>query len=289
MAPLARQASEQDARDATVRAAEIAEQGLRLSRRQVLLGTAGLATTVVAGWLGVAATRNLWPFDNQTSLPPRSVAELAADLKANDSTVRQAAVSALAARLRLGDPDRAAAIGALTNFLQGDHATLRPPGKDTKAPPELSNAFMALGQANVSMNEIDLRESDLAGLDVRHVAFAEGIPLYDATLVSAVITDGVIGGSNAQHLKLDNAWLGQCKINSWFLGHASMRNLRAPGTTFLECIFAGADVTGADFSRSTFVNCDFDGKRLIASAQHDPIIWDATNPPTWPPGFSPDI
>lgn len=289
MAPLPRQASEQDARDATVRAAEIAEQGLRLSRRQVLLGAAGLATTAVAGWLGVAATRNLWPFDDNVGMRSRSVSDLAADLKSGDSTVRQAAVSALAARLRLGDPDREGAIGALTNFLQGDHTQLRPPGNTTKAPPELSDAFMALGQANVSMNQIDLRESDLAGLDVRHVAFTEGIPLYDANLSAAVITDGVIGGSNAQHLKLDSAWLGQSKINSWFLGHASMRNLRAPGTTFLECIFAGADVTGADFSRSTFVNCDFDGKRLIASAQHDPITWDANNPPTWPPGFTPDI
>jgi uncharacterized protein YjbI with pentapeptide repeats len=80
-----------------------------------------------------------------------------------------------------------------------------------------------------------------------------------------------IGGGNIQEVRLDGAWFGGCRLTRWFLGHASLRRIYAPGTTFVDCNFAGADLTNADFSKSVFVNCDFDGRTLIKSAQHDPI------------------
>ncbi|MDX3002039.1 pentapeptide repeat-containing protein [Kribbella solani] len=275
-------ASEQEARDATVRATGIAEDGYRRNRRQLLLGVAGLGLTSVTAWLGIAATKDFWPFGS-ASASRRTVGEIDGDLPSGRGERRQVAVAELARRSSLGDPDREAAVAALARFLRGDHATIRSAG--IRDPSELSDAFMALGRANVATEVADFRYADLAGLDVRDIAFPDGLALFQANLRNLIMTGADIGGGNMQEARLDNAWLGGCRLTRWFLGHASLLDVYAPGTTFTDRIFAGADVTKADFSKSVFVNCDFDGRMLIRSAQYDPIHWDSGRPPRWPVGF----
>lgn len=280
-------ATEQAARDAAVRQAALTEQGLHLSRRQLSVGLIGISLTAVFGWLGIAASKDYWPFDTAGTPNTReSVQLLAADLAADSPERRRAAVAALAARTVPGHVDRDAAIAALVAFLRKDHTAIRQQAKDGKTPPELSDAFTVLGQANVRSDQVDLRYADLAGIDVRSLNFPEGLPLYGANLSRAVITTSKIGGCNASTVDLSNAWLGACELTAWNLIDAKLAGGTFPGTLFNGCVLAGADLTGADFASTTFKACDFDGRTLIAAGQNNPVTWDPANPPTWPHGFS---
>lgn len=124
------------------------------------------------------------------------------------------------------------------------------------------------------------------GLDVADVTFAEGITAYGADLSGAVIIGSTIAAGNMGETDFEDAWLGDCTLTGWNLIGANLRHLRAPGTTFERCWFAHADATGADFSTSSFHDCEFDGQNLGEWDRDAVIRWDTDQPPVWPPGFT---
>lgn len=269
MARPAHNATEQEARNAAV-------EQVGLGRRQVLVGVATFGLTGIGIYLGVAATRDLYPFSASAVGDPTegsdvaTVGELAEGLTSSMSEVRQASVRELANRATSQRQDRVAAQGALTAFLQSKnrYSTVDP---DTgKAPPEVSLAFRALGQAGLTDDAPDLRYANLAGVEVSGVEFKTGVPLYGANLDGASITDSLIGSSNVADSSFKGAWLGGCTISGWNLVGAQLQHLRAPGTRFAQCTFAGADLSGADFSTSTFAGCDFTGDLLSAALSRQP-------------------
>jgi uncharacterized protein YjbI with pentapeptide repeats len=269
--------TEQEARNATV-------EGTKIARRTFIATMVSLPI----GYLGIAATGDLWPFTSEEqSLTNLTVGRLAEELGSPSSATRRAAVTALSQRLDFDDPDRPAAITALAALLNStDHIALREGVPADKAPPELNAAFEALGRANVTSEQMDLRGADLRGLEVTRVEFAGGLTLYGADLRDAVITYGDIKGGNMGDAIFDGAWFGGCTIEGWNLIGAGLRFVNAPKTLFINCNFANADVSGANFSTTTFRDCDFDGRNLADFAKDYRVLWDEGKQPSWPPGFS---
>lgn len=278
-----RRATEQDSWDAAV-------QGVGVARRALLVAAIGLPVALLGSYAGVAATKNYWPFDSgDEANKSRSVGELAADLDSPSSSTRLAAVTALGSRLKYEHPDRKAAIAALIGFLaRRDHSNIRSDIPEDKSPPEINSAFVALGRNNVSYvnDRLDLRYADLRGLEAGRVGFSDGIPLYGANLSNAVITDSEISSSNMQEAILERAWFGGCNLTSLMLPGANMKNVFAPSTTFVSCEFSNVDISGANFSKSVFKDCRFDGRALSANARDWIVRWDDSNPPSWPDGFT---
>ncbi len=275
-------ASEQDARNATVEGLHVAKQGVRLTRRSILVGA---VIGIGGAYIGAAASRDLWPFEESANAASqgRPVAELATGISSREPAIRKAAVAGLAAKIEQQAPDRVEAIAALTAFVStADHSSLR---VGTRAP-ELDSALVALGGAHLRSTDLDLRYADLQYIDVAGLQFTDGVPLYGAKLQHATIINSAIGTSNAQTVDLTQAWLGDCQFTNVFFGEAILKGITAP-SVFVSCIFAGSDVSDADFSRAKFVHCDFDGRTFLDPSKGKQIWYAQGHPPRWPSGFSP--
>jgi uncharacterized protein YjbI with pentapeptide repeats len=265
-------ATEQDARNATV-------AGVEIGRRAFFVGS-GIA--IVSCYLGIAGARNYFPFSNQDSQYSEDVSTLASNLSSPSSETRHAAVAGL---IKLASSEqRPSAIAALTSFTSApDHASIRLDGRT----PELDVALEYLGQQKLRSKDIDLRYADLSWIDVRQLQFPDGLPLYSANLANATITDSVFGGSNAGNVDLSGAWLGACQFTGVNFINANFSHTQCPGTTFNRCQFSRANFTGANFSQSIFNACDFDGRTLASEYQDQPIQYPYDQPPSWPDGFDP--
>jgi hypothetical protein len=282
-------ASEQDARNATVRATAIAQDALSLSRRQALLGVAGLFVAIGTGYAGVAATKSYWPFDDSSI--GDSVPDLAGQLEdANSSEQRIAVLHAIGTKARIGHTDQEAAVSVLASFLRNQNGVERrrrdAATQGHKAPTEISLALSLLGKSGTTTQEADLRESDLSGVDVSDLNFPHGVTLYGADLTGAVIVNSTIGSCNAGTANLTRSWFGGCFLSGLNLIDAQLSNATFPTTRLSSCQFAGAELSGADFTKAQLDECDFAGNRLTISGRRN-AWWDADNPPKWPPGFQP--
>jgi hypothetical protein len=258
-------ASEQDAWNASVRAAGIAEDALGLSRRQVLLGVAGLFVAVGTGYLGVAATKSYWPFEES---PGDSIQDLAGQLRGATSIEQRIAVlHSIGAKARTGHLDRDAAVAVLASFLRtqdGVEKRRRDAATEGyKAPAEISLAFTLLSKSGVTYDEADLRGAELSGVDVNDLDFSRGVTLYGADLTGAVIIHSTIGSSNAGTANLTRAWFGGCFLNGLNLIDAKLSSATFPTTRLSGCQFAGADLSGTDFAEAQLYECDFAGDRLV--------------------------
>lgn len=283
-------ASEQDAWNATIRAADIAEDALGLSRRQVLLGVAGVFVAAGTGYLSIAATKSYWPFEES---PGDSIQVLAGQLRgATSSEQRIAVLHAIGARARTGHPDRDAAVAVLASFLRtqdGIEEQRRDAATEGhKAPAEIGLAFTLLGKSGITDDEGDLRNTDLSGVDVEDLNFPDGITLYGANLTGAVIVHSTIGSCNAGTANLTRAWFGGCFLSGLNLIDARLSNATFPATRLSGCQVAGADLSGTDFAEAQLNECDFAGDRLVSSARRN-AHWDPDNPPRWPSGFQPNL
>jgi hypothetical protein len=276
-------ATEQDARDATVKA-------LELSRRQYLVGVAGLAVAVATGYAGIAATKNLWPFESSSGDSLEALVDRLSS--AGSSEQRIAALHGIGGKAMVGHPDRLAAVQVLTSFLR-DQKNVPVKRRDAatqgfKAPAEVSLALTLLGKSGTAYDEADLRGADLSGVDVKDLDFSRGVTLYGADLTGAVIIHSTIGSCNAGTVNLTNAWFGGCFLSGLNLIDADLSGATFPTTRLSGCQLAGAELSGADFAKAQLDECDFAGDRLTESG-HRNARWKSGDPPRWPPGFRPKL
>ncbi|MCG5435399.1 pentapeptide repeat-containing protein [Micromonospora foliorum] len=250
-----------------------------------------MAVAIGTGYLGVAATKNYWPFGDSSS--GDSIRDLAGQLEeANSSEQRLAVLQAIGAKARIGHTDREAAVNVLTSFLRNqDGVEKRPRDAATrghKAPAEVSLAFTLLGKSGNTYLEADLRDADLSGIDVKDLDFSRGVTLYGANLTGAVIVHSNFGSCNAGTANLTRAWFGGCFLSGLNLIDAKLSDATFPGTRLSGCQFAGAEISGVDFTKAQLDECDFAGDRLISSGRRN-ARWNSGSPPKWPAGFRPNL
>ncbi|MDE3721509.1 pentapeptide repeat-containing protein [Nocardiopsis sp. N85] len=233
---------------------------------------------------GISLAGYFLPSEEPQSMRPPLIGELAQDLSSSSAERRSAAIALIAERLPLDHPDRNAGIAALVN-----HLSARLPD-DGSTVAEASDTLTALGLAQVPSDQIDLRYSYLDGIDVSGLEFADGIPLYGASLKDATLVNVLIGSGNWQDMFMERSWLGNCRFRRVLFTGTDLSYVNAPGTEFRECQFSRAVLTGADFSTSVFIDCDFKGEDFVVeSARGLPAVWDPDDPPQWPAGFLPNI
>ncbi|WP_253834613.1 pentapeptide repeat-containing protein [Actinokineospora globicatena] len=278
-----RPATEQDSWDAAV-------DSFKVGRRSLLVGAVALPLGALGSYLGVAATKDYWPFGTSA----KSVTELARALNgAASSGERIAILQEMSAKGVIGHPDRGAVVGVLAEFLRtqnGISQTRRATAADTrnKAPEEISVAFSILGKSGTNYLEADLRGANLSGIDVRGLDFSGGITMYGAKMTGSVLADCNFGGGNWGAIDLSGSWFAGGHLNGLNLTDSVLNGAVFPGSRLLGCQFAGAEISDVDFSSSDLDECDFSGQRLDSSGRRN-AHWLPGKSPSWPTGYKPNF